>query len=421
MTTLFSILKAYNFWDNPLPDTGFERESYTLRLQPFLGNRLIKVLVGQRRSGKSYIMRQLMRQLLKNGVSSRNIFYFNKELVEFEEIADFKQLHSLIKEYELEINPIGRKHIFLDEIQLVEGWEKLVNSLSQDYTTEYEVFITGSNSRLLSGELATLLSGRYVEFEILPYAFAEYCKFITKKQDKESLLQYLKTGGLPELFNLNGDEARANYINSLKDTIILRDIVQRYKIKDAVLLEKMFRYLVNNIGNLVSLSNIEGYLKTQKVKTNYETLSNYVGYLMSTFLIHETARYNLKGKELLAGARKYYLNDLAFRNYMSATSFEFGLGQLLENYVYLHYKSLGYTLHVGALYQKEIDFVIEKNKERKYIQVTYLLTDTAVIEREFGNLAAINDNHEKLVVSLDDVSFGNKDGIKHVRAWELPV
>ncbi|MBU0763408.1 MAG: ATP-binding protein, partial [Bacteroidetes bacterium] len=228
----------------------------------------------------------------------------------------------------------------------------------------------------------------------------------------------LQHGGLPELFHLLSEETKTHYTRSLKDTILYKDIVQRYKIKDAVLLEDIFRFLCDNIGNLTSIMNIVNYLKNKRTTTNYETVSNYISYLKQTYLIHEVERYDIKGKELLSGTRKYYLNDLAFRKYM-IPSFGFGLSGNLENAVYLHFKSLGYNVYAGAMRNREIDFVIEKNNEKKYIQVCYSLSDEDVIKREFGNLSFIHDNYEKMVITLDEVSFGEKDGIRHTCAWEL--
>lgn len=418
MDDIFNNIKRYNYWNNNSISSGFEREFYLSKIREFTGNKLIKVMIGQRRVGKSYIMRQVIQSLVNQKVNPDNILYLNKEWVELDEIADYKDLKELIKKYERELKPKGKIYIFLDEIQEIEGWEKTVNSFSQDHTKEYELFITGSNSGLFSGELATRLTGRYISFEILPFTFVEYISVKKLKKNKESFLKYMQTGGLPEFFNLKSEETKLHYISSLKDSILLKDIVLRYNIKDVFLLERIFRYLSQNIGNITSIGNIITVMSMQNLKTNYETIANYIDHLKSSLLIHELERMELKAKEVLKGNKKYYLNDLSFRNLLFPT-FEFGLGQLLENAIFLHYKSLGYKIYAGSGRQFEIDFVLQKKDEQKYVQVAYLLSDNNVIEREFGNLKRIKDNFEKIVITLDDIPLGNKEGIKHFCAWNL--
>jgi len=414
----FKKLEKYNYWQKKGIKTGFVRNIYLNRIEKYFGNELIKVFVGQRRVGKSYLLRQIIQKLIQKKVNPKNIFYFNKELVDFDEIKSYKDLQKLIEYYKKELKPRGKIYILLDEIQEIEQWEKIVNSLSQDYKEKYEVFLTGSNSKLLSGELATYLSGRYVSFEILPFSFQEYIKYFDVPKNKSSFLEYLKTGGLPELYKLEEEETRIHYLSSLRDTIILKDIVERYKIKNVYLLEKIFKFITDSIGSLFSINKIVHYLNSQRIKTNFETVSNYVNYLQQTFLIHEAECFDVKGKIILSGNRKYYLNDLSFRNYLSS-SFDYGLGGHLENIIYLHYRSLGYKIYVGRIGKAEIDFIIEKEKEKKYIQVAYSLSSKKVIEREFGNLEKMRDAYEKIVISLDDVSLGSKNGIKHLRAWEI--
>lgn len=418
MSEYFNELRKYNFWSGEAVRVGFRREFYPSKIDGYIGNSLIKVLVGQRRAGKSYLLRQIIEKLIISGVSPVNIFYFNKEMIEFEEIDDFQALHRLILDYRSIMQPSGRVFLFLDEIQLVDGWEKLVNSYSQDYTEEYEIFLTGSNSVMFSGELATLLSGRYVTFEVFPFSFAEYCHFRKEEISKLSLIKYLKTGGLPELLHLDDEEMRFHYTSSLRDTILLKDIVQRYNIKDAWLLENLFKFISLNIGNLFSVNAIVNYFNSHKIKTNHETILNYLAYLKQSYLVHEVERFNLKAKETLSGAKKFYLNDLAFRNYASVR-FEFGLAQNLENFIFLCCRSSGYKVYVGNLKDKEIDFVLEKGTEKKYLQVAWMLTDESVIEREFGNLEKISDQYPKSVISMDDLSFGNRNGINHQVAWDF--
>ena len=418
MIEIFKKLKKYNYWNKNKIKTGFVRNIYLKRIKKYIDNNLIKVLIGQRRVGKSYILRQIIQELINNKVNPKNIFYLNKEMVDFDEIKNYKDLKRLIDFYKKELKVRGKIYILLDEVQEINQWEKIVNSLSQNYKNKYEIFLTGSNSKLLSGELATYLSGRYVCFDIFPFSFNEYTKYFNIFKNKDNFLDYLKIGGLPELYKLKDEETKNHYISSLRDTILLKDIVQRYKIKDAYLLERIFKFLIDNIGNLFSINSVVNYLNSHKIKTNFETVANYVNYLVQSFLIYEVERFDLKGKAILLGGKKYYLNDLSFKNYLSS-SFDYGLGKHLENAIYIHYRLLGYKIYVGKIAEKEVDFIIEKDKEKKYIQVAYNLLDKKVIEREFSGLEKIQDAYEKVVISLDDVSFGNKNGIKHLLAWEI--
>ena len=411
-------LRKYNGWDGEIGKTGFIRSYYLSEIEKSLGTGLIKVLVGQRRTGKSYILRQIINLLIGKGVKAENICYINMEMIEFTNVDDFVKLNDLIETYRKSLNPKGRIYLFIDEIQLVSGWEKVVNSYSQNTVDEIEVFITGSNSTLLSGELATLLSGRYVSFTVFPFSFWEFAEFYTIPRNRESMIRYLRSGGLPELLHIESEEMRLHYIQSLRDTIILRDIVQRYHIKDAWLLDNLFGYLVSQTGRLFSVNNIVNYFNTHKIKASHDTISSYLHYLKQTYLIHEIPRYNIKGKEILSGARKFYLNDLSYRNY-AKLQLETGFSQNIENLVFMHLLRQGYSIFAGTLNEKEIDFVAERGIEKLYIQVTYLLTDENVISREFGNLELIKDHYPKQVISMDDHYLGNTNGIKHIPVWEL--
>ena len=419
MKNLIPLIEKYNVWNGQIPDTGFLRQDYLEKINRFTGNNLVKVLVGQRRVGKSYILRQLMNYLVtEKKVNSKNLFFVNKEYTAFDSINTADDLEKLFLAYKTEFKVTGKVYIFLDEVQNIKRWESFVNSYSQDFTGEYEIFITGSNSTLLSGELASLLSGRYVEFEILPFDLKSFVTYKGLEINKETFLTYLQTGGLPELFNLSGDEMKRHYIESLKNTIVLRDIIRRNPIKDVVLLEDIFKFLILNIGNLTSFSNIVKYFKNKQKQTNYETVSTYVGYLTDVFVFHETERYNLQGKQVLGGVRKYYLNDLAFKNYLFGF-YPSDIGYFLENYVYLQLKRKGYKIFTGVNKDKEIDFIAQRANELLYVQVTYMLNSEKIIEREFGNLLTIKDNHKKIVISLDEVNFDDYKGIKHIKPWEF--
>ena len=419
MDERLEILKKYNFWgDNKIP-VGYFRTEYTDKIYSFSGkNRLIKVLVGQRRVGKSYILRQLAMKLIESGVDSKNILFINCELSEFGFIKNHQDLDALIKLFRKEFNPQGRIYIFLDEVQNIESWEVAINSYSQDYVDEYEVFISGSNSKMLSGELATLLSGRYICFEIFPFSFAEYVGITGKEHNKQSYEDYMTSGGLPELFALPEPELKRNYISAVKDTVLLRDIIQRYTIRDAKLLEDIFVYLVNNASNLLSIANITNFLKSSGRKTSYDTVAAYIGYIEDTYLVHRVEKYNIKGKETIAGNCKYYINDLSFHNYLYQ-GFGYGTGYLLENLVYIELLRNGFDVYVGSIKGKEVDFIAIKGDRTIYIQATLMLIDKQTIEREYSALEEIDDNYEKYVVSLDANQLFSREGIRHIQAWNL--
>ena len=380
MNEKIETVKRYNLWFGNTIDCGFPRPLYTTSIDQYLGSKVVKVLTGQRRVGKSYILRQTAMHLMQQGVSGNNIVFINRELTAFDFIENYQDLDSFIRLYRQELKPEGRIYIFIDEVQDIDGWERVVNSLSQDYTEDYEVFITGSNSKMFSGELSTLLSGRYVEFRIFPLSYDEYANVHQLSVGKQSYMQYMADGGYPELVHFSSSEVKRSYISGLKDTVLLKDIIRRY--------------------------------------TSYDTVSAYLGYIEEVYLAHRAMRYNIKGKETLSGSYKYYMNDLSFKNYLYA-GLGYGTGYLLENLVYLELLRHGFDVYVGSIRDKEVDFVAVKNDRTVYVQATYLLIDEHTIEREYVPLELIADNYEKIVVSLDDLQLPSRNGIKHVRAWEL--
>lgn len=411
-------IKKYNLWFGNTIDCGFPRPLYTSNIHQYLGNKVIKVLTGQRRVGKSYILRQTAMQLLQQGVKGNNIVFINRELTAYDFIADYKDLDHFIHLYRQELKPEGRVYIFIDEVQDIDGWERVVNSLSQDFTEDYELFITGSNSKMFSGELSTLLSGRYVEFHIFPLSYEEYANIHQLTIGKQSYIQYMADSGYPELVHFNSSDVKRNYISGLKNTVLLKDIIHRYTIRDVKLLEDLFAYLVNNSSNLLSITNITNFMKSKGRKTSYDTVATYLGYIEEVYLAHRALRYNIKGKETLSGNSKFYMNDLAFKNYLYA-GLGYGTGYLLENLVYLDLLRHGYDVYVGNIKDKDVDFVAFKNDRTIYIQATYMLIDEQTINREYAPLECIDDNFEKIVVSLDDLQLPSRNGIKHIRAWEL--
>jgi predicted AAA+ superfamily ATPase len=418
MEDFFNNIGKYNFWDEKEPEYGFYRAGYVDRIFTYIGNRLVKVLIGQRRTGKSYILRQLINKLIKSGICRKNLLYINMEFTDFNFISCYSDLDDFVQFYKKHLNISGKIYLFIDEIQNISGWEYFVNSYSQNFVEEYEIFITGSNSKMLSGELATLLSGRYVIFEIFPFSFSEYLGILKKESCKKNFIEYMESGGLPELFNLQNDEIKRNYISAVKDTVFLRDIIQRHSIKEPKLLEDIFVFLVNNAANLISITNILNYFKTLGRKTTYDTVSAYIGYMEDVFLVHKSERYDIRGKDTISGNAKYYINDLAYKNYIY-TGFGYGIGYKLENLIYLNLKSSGYKVYTGVFRNKEVDFVALKEDRILYVQSTYLLIDETTIEREYSPLESISDNYEKVVVSLDDICFPQKNGIKHEQVWNF--
>lgn len=422
MKELFDKLSSFNFWHltkKEIADQfGYSRDFYLNKILKYINNSLIKVIVGQRRTGKSYLLRQIANHIIQTGVSPKNIFYLNKEFIEFDEIYDYIDLDKLIKMYEAEIKPKGKVYLFIDEIQNIAKWEKLVNSYSQNYIKQYEIFISGSNSTMLSGELSTLLSGRYINFEVLPFSYDEYIGIKNIEPNKSTYLEYMQSGGLPELFILPDEETKMRYVSAVKDTVLLRDVIQRHAIKDPKLLDDIFVYLINTSSNLLSVNNITNYFKSKGRKTTYDTVANYIGFIEETFMIHRVDRFDIKGKDIIGGNVKYYCNDQAYKNYLFK-GFAFGSGYQLENLVYLELRRNGYQVYVGVLPNKEVDFVAQKADRLVYVQVAYLMVDEETVKREYGALEAITDNYEKIVVSMDDMVLPNNKGIKHLQIWNL--
>jgi predicted AAA+ superfamily ATPase len=271
---------------------------------------------------------------------------------------------------------------------------------------------------MLSGELATLLSGRYVSFEILPFSYQEYLGIKELNANSGTYAQFMQSGGLPELFFLPNEESRRQYVSSVKDTVLLRDIIQKNTIRDPQLLEDVFIYLINNASNLLSINNITNYLKSNGRKTTYDTISSYIGYIQEAFLIHKAERYDIKGKEIISGNSKFYANDLSYKNYLYS-GFGYGIGYQLENLIYLALRNANFDIYVGHLPKNEVDFIAKRHHQTLYVQCAYLLLDPATLNREYAALEAISDNYTKIIVSMDEVLLPSKNGILHLQAWNF--
>lgn len=382
------------------------RHQYLGRISPYINTEVIKVIVGQRRIGKSYFLRQLISHITKEYINA-NIIYINKELFDF----NFINTASDLVDYVEKQKSTSHNFLFVDEVQEIKEYEKAIRHF---FTRGYDIYITGSNSDLLSGELASLLAGRYIQFRIHPLSFPEFCEFHQLKNSPENLDKYLRYGGMPYLKNVTMDEEIIyNYLKNIYQTILLKDVVARYKLKNVDFLERLVLFLSDNLGSIVSAKKISDFLKSQSVSLSSSVVMNYLNYIDNAYFINKTRRYDLQGKRFLEIGEKYYFTDTGIRN--SIVGFRPNdINKILENIVYTHLITQGYQVSVGKLNTNEIDFIAQKKNDIKYIQVCYLLTDQKVIEREFGNLKFISDNYPKYVISYDNIQFDDYKGIKHL-------
>ena len=389
------------------------RESYMQQIRDFMDKPVVKVLTGVRRSGKSALLLLIIDALVKHGIRKENIIHMNFESLRYEELKDFRRLYETISQRAAQT--AGRIYILLDEIQEVAEWEKVVNSLRVDF--DCDIYITGSNARLLSGELATLLAGRYVEIHVYPLDFKEYLDFARENpaeqgyDAQQNFANFIRCGGLPGLHQMKWEEAPLmQYLTDIYNSVLLKDVIQRYKIRDTALLESIAIYLMDNIGNTFSAKTISDFLKNQGRRLSTETVYHYLHALEDAFLIHKVPRYDIKGKRLLETQEKYYLSDLGLRHAIIGYR-DNDIAGILENVVYLELLRRGYSVKIGKQGAAEVDFVADKGSDRLYVQVCYVLTPENT-EREFAPLEAISDNYEKIVVSTDRLISFNRGGIK---------
>lgn len=390
-----------------------KRELYLKEIRNFMNKPIIKVITGIRRSGKSMILKLISEELFEKGIPSQNIIYINFESLIFSEFTEFKKLYNYIIEKSKNIS--GKIYILLDEIQEVEHWEKAINSFMVDL--DCDIYITGSNANLLSSELATYIAGRYIEIKIYPLSFKEYIDFAKAENPQEVLSneeyfeQYLKFGGLPGIHNLNYDKNNIyQYLSDIYNSVLLKDVIAKNNIRDVELLEKIILYIFDNIGNTFSAKNVSDFLKSQGRKLSRETVYNYLKALENAYIISKIQRYDIKGKAILETMEKFYLTDLGFRHAKLGYRAN-DIGGYLENIVYLELLRKKYTVNIGKLQTKEIDFIGTFQNEKLYIQVTYLLASPETIEREFSPLKNIEDNYPKYVLSMDRIDEYNIDGI----------
>ncbi len=389
------------------------RNSFIEKIQPYFNKNIIKVLTGQRRCGKSYLMK-LIQNEIKDKAPSSNIIYVNKEKIAFDHIKTYKDLYEHVCQKTIE----GRKNIVMvDEIQEITSFEKAIRDLNED--DRYDIFCTGSNATLLSGELATLLAGRYIEIQIHSLSYDEFLSFHGIDSSMDSLKKYLQFGGMPYLINFHFEEEVVfGYLKTLLDSVVLKDVVGPNNLRDVHLLERLLLFLVDNTGSLLTASNISAYLKSQRIKVSINTVMNYLKALENAFIVHRVSRYDIVGKKRFEVNDKYYFEDMGVRNAIVGFQQQ-DIGKILENIVYRQMKEKGYDVYIGKYKNLEIDFVAQKSGETIYIQVAYLLPTQETRDREFGNLLKVPDNHKKIVVSVDEFAQGNVKGIEFMHVLDF--
>ena len=386
------------------------RELYMNKLWAYKDTEFIKVITGIRRCGKSSLLKLLMNKLLEEN-ENNNVIYMNFESFEFDNIVDYKDMYNNIKQ---KINKKAQNYILLDEVQRVAEWEKAVNALAVDF--ECDIYITGSNAYLLSSELSTYLSGRYVEIKVLPLSFKEFLDFAKLDDNmngEDKFIEYIRYGGMPGIISLkNEEDIYENAIKGIYNTVFMKDVIERNKLVDATLLEKILRFLMSNIGSLISAKKISDFLTSQGTKVTHNTVLNYLTMLENAYLIYKVPRYDIKGKELLKTLEKYYIVDTGIRNVILGfrnTDF----GHLIENIVYFELLRRGYEVTIGKTDSLEFDFIATSSNDKKYFQVTYSMLDNSVKNRELHVLRSINDNYEKTILTMDKIyNNTSEEGIK---------
>ena len=385
-----------------------ERENYLQRLAVWIDKPVIKVIVGQRRVGKSMFLFQIMKHIRSINPQA-NCIYINIENEEYQHIRNYKELQ---KEIYTKLKKEGKNYLFIDEIQDITEFERALRSyLSKN---QCDIYITGSNSQLMSGELATFLSGRYMEFKIHPLSFSEFCSFHNLSESNNTLLKYFRYGGMPFLRHLPLEDLTVNeYLQSIYSTILLRDIAERNDVRNIHLLKNLSRFIADSEGTIFSSLSISNYFKSINLQISPKTILDYAGYLLNSYLINQVERYNLVGKKLLTSGGKMYFEDFGLRNSIVGGFKLTDIQKALENIVYMYLVRNNYKVFVGQMRDTEIDFIAERDSEKCYIQVAYKLQLDKTIDREFGNLLKIKDNFPKMVITMDELAGTGYKGIQH--------
>jgi predicted AAA+ superfamily ATPase len=385
-----------------------KRNNYLKKVEPFIDKELIKVLVGQRRVGKSYMLLQIQDKI-KALHPSANLIFINKDLNEYDTIQNYQDLYDYVKSNSVENDA---NYVLIDEIQNISEFEKALRSFAAE--GNYDVYCTGSNADLLSGELSTYLSGRYIEIPVFPLSYNEFLEFHKLDDNRESLDHFLKFGGLPYLRNLSlTEDVVFDYLKNVYQAILFKDVVARFNIRNITFLEKLVQFLANHTGTVFSARNIVNFLKSQKINLSVNTVLDYLKYLQTAFFISKVPKTDMIGKKIFEVGEKYYFTDLGLRNSIAGFS-PFELNLIVENTVFNHLIQCGYQVKIGHLNGYEIDFVAEKENERVYLQVALRIESKKTMEREFGNLLALKDNYAKYVITLDEYTGRSYEGILHL-------
>lgn len=389
------------------------REEYMNKLNSYKDKKIIKVLTGIRRSGKSTILNEFKKELIDSGVLEKNIISINFEDNSNKELMDEQKLHDYI------IKNTDKKrmnYIFLDEIQNISEFQKCINSLF--LRDNLDIYITGSNSYMLSGELATYLTGRYIQIHILPLSFKEYISFYGEEDELKKYNEYTMYGGFPYLINLEYSNEKLEYLDSIYNTVIVKDVINRKKVNDVMIFESICRFLFDNIGSTVSTKKISDTLASNGRKNSVHTIEEYLNSLVESYILYKVNRFDIKGKQLLKTQEKYYLSDLGIRTYLLGKNHNRDLGHILENVIFLELKRRGYRIYIGKNDAKEVDFVVETNDDYIYIQVALSVREEQTLERELKPLATIPDHYKKYLITLD-YDTNNYNGIKQISAIDF--
>ena len=391
-----------------------KRDLYLNRISSLIDKDIIKIIVGIRRCGKSYMFNLIMDELLERGISKDNILLINFESAKYRNVSNPRELDLLVRDLTKDMN--GKIYMFFDEIQNVDGWEKSINSFRVDY--DCDIYLSGSNSKLLSGELATHLAGRYMEIKMYPFSFKEYLDYKKTAPNKKAFTDYLIFGGFPFLLSLESEIDKTEYLNDIFNSIFLKDIIERYNVRDAGLLTRIVDFILGNTGKIVSSKSISDYLRSkEKIKVSPKTIYNYLDYLTNACLLYKVQREDLKGKKILSINEKYYCVDQGF-NQVRIGRNQVNNSRIMENIVYFELLRRGYEITIGCVGKYEIDFVCKKMGEKIYVQVTMELSQEDTIEREFRPLLLVKDNYPKYVISTDEFDM-SQDGIIHMNIFDF--
>ena len=393
-----------------------KRDLYLNRISSLIDKDIIKVIVGVRRCGKSYMFNLIIDELIERGINKENILLINFESAKYRNVSNPRELDLLVRDLTKEIN--GKIYMFFDEIQNVDEWEKSINSFRVDY--DCDIYLTGSNSKLLSGELATHLTGRYMEIKMYPFSFKEYLDYKKTSSNMKAFNDYLTYGGFPFLLSLESEIDKTEYLNDIFNSIFLKDIIERYSIRDAGLLTRIVDFILDNTGKIVSSKSISDYLrKKEKIKVSPKTIYNYLEYLTNACLLYKVQREDLEGKKILSINEKYYCVDQGF-NQVRIGRNQLNNSRIMEHIVYFELLRRGYEITIGCIGDYEIDFVCKKMGEKIYVQVTRELSNEDTIEREFRPLLLVKDNYPKYVISTDEFDM-SRDGIKHMNILDFLI